>query len=373
MAVIEEDIMSPVRGVMQVSRATVDLLDEIWKKIGADKKANSLIAGTVNMTRRALNASAAALFFVNEDKQELVLRFAAGGISRQVKHYKIDSASGLTGWVTRTGKAVLMNTVASNPRVNRFANAVYGFTTQSLICVPVTVHRRTVAVIEVANKAGQPNFSKVDLRSLAGIAATVALVIENVRLNDCLRGYYKSTINALVSLADAKETTNRGHSRRVAEYALTGARRLKLNGDYRHSIEYAAILHDVGKLAIPDRILNKPGVLDDGERQIMNGHAEIGHNLIREIPFLEDASWLVLYHHERYDGSGYPRQLKGREIPIGARLIAVADAFDNMTTEHAYRGAMSVKEALIEINRHIRSQFCPVAVKALFSGLIAPD
>lgn len=372
MTIVNENIMNTALGVgMGESKAVFDLLDNIWKKIGADKKANSLIAGIVRMTRQALNASASTLFFVDKEKQELILKYADGQREKQVRRFKIDSHSGLTGFVSRTGKPVVMNTVVTNPRVNRFANKVYGFTTKSMICVPLTVHQKVVGIIEVANKVGQADFSKRDLHTLTGVAATAALVIENVRLNECLRSYYKSTINALVSLADAKETTAYRHSKRVAEYALMAARRLGLPEEYKNSIEYAAILHDIGKLTIPDRILNKPDNLSDEEREIMNKHTEIGYNLVRGIPFLEDASWLILYHHERFDGTGYPHKLKGREIPIGARIIAVADAFDNMTTEHAYRAAIDTKTALIELNRCRRSQFCPIVVNAFFSGFVA--
>ena len=200
------------------------------------------------------------------------------------------------------------------------------------------------------------------------MATTAALAIENVRLNECLHDYYKSTVNALVSLADAKETTGCGHSKRVAKYALMGAANLSLSEEHIQTIEYAAILHDIGKLAIPDRILNKSDNLTNEEWEIIRKHPEIGYNLLREIPFLEEASRLILYHHERYDGKGYPRGSEGEAIPIGARLIAVADAFDNMTTEHPYRVALDNKLAFVELNRHIRSQFCPIAVKAFFSG-----
>jgi response regulator RpfG family c-di-GMP phosphodiesterase len=371
MTVVNEDIMTTINGTgMDVNKTTSDILDNIWRKIGSDKKTNSLISGMTQMTRRALNASVSLLFFVDEETQELVLKYAGGQILRQIRRFPIDSKSGLTGWVARSGKHAVMNNVVNNPRVNRFAYKVYGFTPKSLICAPVIVHRKVVGVIEIANRAGQADFTRNDVHTLIGVAATAAQVIENIRLNDCLRGYYKSTIDALVSLADAKETAGCGHSKRVAEYALIGARRLGLSEEYRHSIEYAAVLHDIGKLAIPDSILNKPGNLTDNEREIMNKHPEIGYNLIREIPFLEDASWLILYHHERFDGTGYPRQLKGRAIPLGARLISVADAFDNMTTEHAYRAALDYKTAFVELGRHGRSQFCPMAVRAFFSGFL---
>lgn len=176
-----------------------------------------------------------------------------------------------------------------------------------------------------------------------------------------------------MSLADAKEITGCGHSKRVAEYALKAADWLSLPAELKQSIYYAAILHDIGKLAIPDAVLNKSSGLTEQERDMLDQHTEIGCNLIKGIPFLDQASYLVLSHHERFDGTGYPRHLKGREIPIGARLIAVADAFDNMTTPHAYRNALDTKQALIELNRHMRTQFCPVSVKAFFAACVNPS
>jgi putative nucleotidyltransferase with HDIG domain len=362
---ITADIFEP-----EMNRRTCDLLDKIWTKIGSDKQSNSLVSGIMRMTRRALNVSAASLFLVDEEKQELLLKFAAGEISGRARRFPIDAQSGITGWVAQSGKALVTNTVTGNPRYNRMANAVYGFIPRSIVCVPLIVRHKAIGVIEVANKTGRNDFTAQNLQTLTGIAATVALVLENIRLNDCLRDYYKSTVNALVSLADAKETAGCGHSKRVAEYALMGAKKLALPAEMQHSIEYAAILHDIGKLAIPDAILNKPDALNDDEMAIIHQHPEIGFNLIRKIPFLEDASWLVLYHHEKFDGTGYPRQIKGRAIPIGARLIAVADAFDNMTTEHSYRAALSKKRAFIELNKYVRTQFCPIAVKAFFSGFL---
>ena len=354
----------------EAGKKTVDLLDKIWNKIGSDAHANSLIGGFTRMTRRALHSSSSALFLVDEENQEMLLKFASGRAEKRGVRFKIDPQAGIPGWVARVGKPILTNAVSANPRYNRLANKIYGFPVKSIICVPLIVHRKVIGVVEVANRVGMSDFNPKGLQTLTGASSTVALAIENVRLNECLQEYYKSTINALVSLADAKETAGAGHSKRVAEYALMAANRLDLSESLKHSIEYAAILHDIGKLAIPDEILNKSGNLTESEREIISRHAEIGCNLIKGIPFLEEASWMVLFHHERYDGNGYPQHVKDRAIPIGARLIAVADAFDNMTTPHAYHPAMEKKAALVELNRHVREQFCPVAVKAFFAGYL---
>jgi len=353
---------------IEVRKTTLDLLDKIWTKIGSAKQANSLIAGITRMTRHALNASASSLFLIDEDNQELLLKFASGFIGKPKRNFLIDGQAGITGWVARSGKPLVVNNVDKDPRLYRFANKVYGFAAKSIICAPLIVHRKIIGVIEVANKVGRVDFNNHDLQTLIGVASTIALAIENVRLNECLQDYYKSTVNALVSLADAKETAGRGHSKRVSEYALMAATNLSLSREHKQTIEYASVLHDIGKLAIPDRILNKSDRPTDEEWKIIRRHPEIGYNLLREIPFLVEASLLILYHHERYDGKGYPCGLKGEAIPIGARLIAVADAFDNMTIEHPYHNALDNKQAFVELNKNIRSQFCPLALRAFIIG-----
>jgi putative nucleotidyltransferase with HDIG domain len=266
--------------------------------------------------------------------------------------------------------SLIVNDVDKDPRFNRLIDEVYGLATRSIICAPLIVHRKVIGVLKVVNKAGGADFGMQDLQTLAAVATTAALTEENLRLSECLQDSYKSTINALVSLVDAKETTAGGHSKRVAKYALMGATDLSLREEEKQTIEYAAILHDIGKLAIPDSILNKSDTLNDEEWSIMRRHPEIGYKLLKKIPFLEEASCLILNHHERYDGNGYPYGQKGEAIPLGSRLIAVADAFDNMTTEHAYRAALNYKQAFTELNGYARIQFCPVAVKAFYCGFL---
>lgn len=355
----------------RTGKTSLGLLNKIYRKVGSTQRLDTLIANFTQIARYALDASVSSLFLLDEKSQELLLRCTNSPADRQLKRIQINNESGITGWVARNGLPLIVNDVDKEPRFNRLIDEVYGFTTKSIICAPLIVRRKVTGVIKVINKVGGANFSMQDLQSLAAVATTAALTIENCRLSECLQDSYKSTVNALVSLADAKETTGGGHSKRVAKYALMGATNLSLSEEEKQTIEYAAILHDIGKLAIPDSILNKPDTLTQEEWKIMHRHPEIGYNLLKVIPFLEEASRLILYHHERYDGKGYPFGLKGEAIPIGARLIAVVDAFDNMTTEHAYRTALSIKYAFTELTNNARTQFCPDAVKAFYSAFLA--
>ena len=152
------------------------------------------------------------------------------------------------------------------------------------------------------------------------------------------------------------------------EYALLIGESLLLPQHELDIIEYAAILHDIGKVGINDRILSKHCSLNSKEWEVMREHSLIGANIIKDISFLEEARKLVLHHHERYDGTGYPDCLKGENIPIGARVLAVADAFDTMTTKRSYRDAISIDHAMEELKQCSGSQFCPICVEAFCSG-----
>lgn len=353
---------------MEVDPTKIDLLEKLWARTKTEDKEEQLTSTIMRMTHNALKASASSLLLLDEREQELYFKFADGPVGQQVKRLHISRQSGITGWIARNGKPLMVNDPEKNANFYKHIDDATGFKTKSIIGVPIIIGDEVIGVIEVLNKAGGAKFTRHDLKTMMGVGATTALMLENARTNADLLDSYKSTVGALVSLADAKETSGGGHSRRVAEYALIGARQLSLPKDEKHNIEYAAILHDIGKLSIPDNVLNKPDALNKEEWEMIRKHPLTGYHLLKRIPFLKEASKLILYHHERYDGDGYPHGLRGESIPMGSRLIAVADAFDNMTTSHVYKRALRQEQAFAELTRNMRSQFCPIAVKAFNSG-----
>ncbi|MFC2006743.1 CHASE2 domain-containing protein [Chloroflexota bacterium] len=201
------------------------------------------------------------------------------------------------------------------------------------------------------------------------ITQNTATTIENASLHRKVAVGYKSTIRALAASIDAKHQYTRGHSERVTEYVLLIASSLPMSQEELEVLEYAGILHDIGKIGIPDSILSKPGPLEPEEWTIVHQHPVIGANIIKDIPFLEEARRLVLHHHERYDGTGYPDGLMGNSIPLGARLLAVADTYDSLTSDRAYRTGISAEDALSELRNSCDTQLCPIAVKAFIFGL----
>jgi putative nucleotidyltransferase with HDIG domain len=347
-----------------------DLLDKIWNKVKPENREYQLITSIMQMADTTLDASASSLLLLDEKSQELYFKFADGPVGQQLKRLHINRQSGIAGWIVRNGKPLIVNNPERNKDFYKQIDAATGFRTRSIIGVPLIIKKRIIGVIEVLNKKNGTAFTQQDLKTMIGVANTTAMAIENTRMNTDLLNSYMGTVKALVSLADGKETSGGGHSRRVAEYALMAANVLSFTREEYQIIEYAAILHDIGKLSIADGILNKSTALTDEEWAIIRKHPATGYNLLKDIPFLKKASKLILHHHERYDGTGYPEGLSGEEIPMGARLIAVADAFDNMTTHHPYRAALSRQQAFSELNEGARSQFCPVAVKAFNSGFI---
>jgi putative nucleotidyltransferase with HDIG domain len=168
---------------------------------------------------------------------------------------------------------------------------------------------------------------------------------------------YDDTLEALGSALDLKDAETEGHCQRVTAFTISIARSVPVPLDYLAILARAAFLHDIGKMAIPDSILRKPGPLDNDEKQIMRTHCDIGYQMLTRIPFLRDAAEIVLAHQEFYDGSGYPRGLKGEQIPLGARIFSIADALDAMISDRPYRKALPLSHAREEIKRCAGTQF----------------
>ena len=178
---------------------------------------------------------------------------------------------------------------------------------------------------------------------------------------------YDVTLEALGDALDLKDAETEGHSKRVTAFTIAIARAMNIPQDKIRVIARGAFLHDIGKMAIPDAILRKPGALDDKEVEIMREHCHRGYQMLKKIPFLAEAAEIVYSHQERYDGTGYPRNMKGEDIPLGARIFSVADTLDAITSDRPYRAAQSIQAAREEIQRWSGRQFDPEVVRVFLS------
>lgn len=189
---------------------------------------------------------------------------------------------------------------------------------------------------------------------------------ENIQLLE------RATICALNQMLDLKDLNTGVHSTRLAEWALRVGERAGIAGEDLKDLEIAAILHDIGKVGVPDAILKKNGPLTAEERKAIEKHSEYGWTILRDIPGFERASLLVLHHHERVDGKGYPAGLKSGEIPFGSSIVCVVDAFDAMVSDRVYRKGLPLEEALRRLRKDCGTQFDPQVVNS-FIGIAAQD
>jgi putative nucleotidyltransferase with HDIG domain len=188
----------------------------------------------------------------------------------------------------------------------------------------------------------------------------------SIALQD-LEQSYDYTLEALGGALDAKDAETEGHCQRVTAFTITIARSMGVDPGALRQIARGAFLHDIGKMGVPDSILRKPGPLTNEEREIMRKHCQIGFSVLERIPFLKEAAEIVLSHQECYDGSGYPRKLKGEQIPLGARIFAVADTLDAMISDRPYRKALPISAARAEIQKYSGKQFDPRVVEVFLS------
>ena len=209
----------------------------------------------------------------------------------------------------------------------------------------------------------QEIFRRSELRLLISIAEQVAVVISNTDLYHDLERFVFNVVKSLVYAIEAKDVYTRGHSERVSRYCMLMAERLGLEEDQQNNLHWASILHDVGKIGIPEAILTKPDGLTDEEYSTIKEHPQKGYTILQPLDQLSESLPSILHHHERFDGGGYPGGLKGEEIPLLARIIAVADTFDAITSDRAYRPGRAPQEALAKIRGVAGTQLDPELVE----------
>ena len=232
---------------------------------------------------------------------------------------------------------------------------------QNLLAIPIYMVEKFSGVVILANKPG--GFEDYDDDVLLALGDHAGAVLQNERLRTDLRSSYVSTVRVLADAIEAKDRFLRGHAEEVAEYVAAVAESLGIDGPRRDELVYSSLLHDVGKIGISERILMKPTGLTPEERSIVQLHPRIGYRLIQQVPALRPTEMAILHHHERWDGDGYPAGLSGEDIPLEARIIAVADAFSAMTADRPYKRRMSLEDACAELERCAGSQFDPAVIE----------
>jgi HD-GYP domain-containing protein (c-di-GMP phosphodiesterase class II) len=240
------------------------------------------------------------------------------------------------------------------------------------VCVPLVRDHRALGMLLAVDKNDATEFSSVDLKLLNNVGSQCSIFLENAALYHDMQDLFMGVLHALTRSIDAKDAYTRGHSQRVAELSRALARRIGLTDEQCERVYLSGLLHDVGKIGVPEAVLTKPGRLTDDEFATIRKHPAIGAQILGNIRQLQDIVPGVLFHHERWDGHGYPHLLSGDNIPLMGRIICVADSFDAMSSTRTYRPSLPLETVLCEITRCAGSQFDPALAKVFITLDFAP-
>ena len=354
---------------LQFAVDELSLLYDISNALTSTLDLDEMLRFIVKNALKSFKAKVVSLMLLERSKQELSIRFAEGLTEEIIRDARVKIGEGVAGRVAASGEPLLLVDMMGIDSVDIQKDI------KSALSVPLKIRDEVIGVLNVS-KTSRYQFTETDLKLLFNMGSLAAQAIEKASLYEDikdsleeLKSSYMNTVKALSKAIEAKDPYTQGHVDRVAKYGLSIAMQLNPDLVKDEFFRYALILHDIGKIEIPDTILNKRGALDEEEMAIMRRHPEAGAKIIKPVKFLREVADMVRYHQERFDGKGYPKGLKGEEIPLIARIISVADAFDAITSDRPYRKARPIDEARTEIKKHAGTQFDPVVVQALCQAM----
>jgi len=297
-------------------------------------------------------------FVVLLDKGEPDIRVARNMDHQAIDREEFKVSRNIMDKVAREGIPMLSNNAMEDPRFSAYQSiALHAI--RSIMCVPLVLKGKTFGLIFVDSRISSGIFKEKDLEFLSAIGHQASIAIDNARQHEST----KEVVVALANAIQAKDPYTGGHVDRVTLLAVEIGKAMDLDNDRLRNLEMAAILHDVGKIGIEESVLCKPAMLSHDERKVMEQHPAIGAQIVQPLQNLPDEVKLSIKHHqERWDGKGYPAGLKGEEIPIYARVVAVADTYDAMTTNRPYRAALPRSVSIEEIKKCGGTQFDPAVV-----------
>jgi putative nucleotidyltransferase with HDIG domain len=356
------------------------LLNEIANALHSVLNLKDLLKMLVTSIAQELGAERATLMLVDPERRSLTIEASVGIDEQLAETVRVPIGTGISGWVAQQGQTLFSEDISRDPRFTKHFERPYlsdSFISAPLVLsVPIMLKQQVIGVINVNNKQGGGSFTEDDTQLVTTVAGQVAVSIENARIfeklrhtNQALQDTHFQTIAALAEALEAKDAVTGNHSDRLLRHAEAVAATMGLDERETELLRYAAILHDIGKIGVPEAILQKPARLTAEEFARIKEHPRIGAELIRHVRFLETVAPIILAHHEWFDGSGYPAGLAGEAIPLQARIVAVLDAFDAMTSERPYRPPLPYDHAISQLREFTGSQFDPRVVAALLQVL----
>ncbi len=340
----------------------------------------SLILSTLRAAVHDIGASAGTVTLTCEEDNTILLTEAAYGVKGDFDFpVVITMGEGISGYVAKTGQPITLTA-----KDGEFIECDgIGLPVKSAFCLPlvnrefsgvgVSHSELMIGAMTIINSDENVTLEPEELDLLQSLSSLLANAVHNARMEERSRATFIRTLESLATALEARDEYTRGHSQRVCDLSVMIGTKLGLLPDALEELRIGTILHDIGKIGVPDHILNKPGRLTDEEFAIMRTHPVIGYEICRPLMLSEGVLLIIRNHHEKLDGSGYPDGLKGGELPLSLRIVCVADAFDAMSSRRPYRGVMDMGHVMGEMSKGAGIQFDPVVVEALKELLLAGE
>lgn len=323
------------------------MLLDVTKTIGSELNMDILLPLIAMQTTEALEADRASLYLVDDDTNEVWTKVAMGLTIGEIRQ---PVGVGLSGWVAKTGEGLNIPDVYDDERFNQDWDKKTGYRTKSMLIWPMFRRDGSIqGVFQVINKLTEDAFDAADVELLEALASSASIAVDNAEMYTANQVMMQSFFETLGATVDARDAETGGHTERVTEYAMILARKLELPPERMRVLRTAGLLHDYGKIAVPDAVLQKPGALTDEEYKQMQSHVSFSYEIVNQIVFprdLRDVPRVLWEHHERNDGRGYPRGISGDEISREGKILHVADVFDALACKRYYKPAMPMSKIL---------------------------
>ncbi len=321
---------------------TKDLREEVYSDI--------LLEKMMDYSMSLTNSDAGSLLLM-DDSHKLVFNIIRGPKASPLLGTSIEPGKGLTGWAAEKGLSLRVNDVSSDARFSPDYDSLTGYQTRSIMCVPLKTKDKVIGMLTVLNKKNGHPYRERDEEFITYLADQAAIAILKTRFAEDQKNYEIHLTEIVLESIDSLISNKKGHSKRVARYSSIIAKALNMPEEGQKRLYFGSLLHDIGFLK-----LNASEIFDRNEYM---KHPVVGYEMIKPINFYADIAPIILHHHERYDGYGYPAKLKGDAIPIESRIILIAEAFDAMTSPLSYKIPMRFEDALDELQNHAGTQFDP--------------
>lgn len=371
--------------LIDTSSRNVQLVQEIGQALANKNSVEDVLYTVSQIMEKGLDFDCGAILLANPDRTRLEIRCSFGYSYREIGSllstvFSLDNPNSEGPFVQafhQQKNFIVNNTEEIEQKLSvKSRKFIQNLGIHAFICCPIVIEDESMGVIAVTNQTSKRLLVRNDINLLQGIAPTIGVALQNASLIEELQLSFEKTLKVLADSIDARDYLTAGHSEVVTEYAAGIAERLDQSDDYVHMIRIAGLLHDYGKIGVPDSILKKNGRLTAEERDIINTHPVRTQQILSQVPFRGEHKQIPKItgaHHERWDGAGYPNGLKGEEIPLGARILAVADFFEAITSKRHYRDPMPLKKAINLLLESSGSHFDPKIVSVFLEYLESRD